>query len=171
MSAWLNDLQEAISTFDEPLDAIWHGGPRAAKDYVIRHGDMAPWNTLWADDRLTGLIDWDTTEPAPAGWDAAQGAWYFVPLRPLDGYRAEGVTIDFADVRHRLAVWCAELGLDPEALLDQVSVVQEFERDRIVSRGGAGQEPYATFLARGDADDVDRDRQWLVAHRSALLGR
>ena len=28
----LNDLRDAISTFVEPPDAIWHGGPRAAAD-------------------------------------------------------------------------------------------------------------------------------------------
>lgn len=170
VASMLNDLRGAISTFDEPADAIWHGGPRTSKDHVIRHGDLAPWNTLWADGRLVGLIDWDTAEPAPAGWDAAQGAWYFVPLRPLDGYRTEGVPMDFIEVTHRLEVWCAELDLDLESLLDQVSEVQEFERDRILSRGNAGHEPYATFLARGDADDIDHDRQWLLAHRSALLG-
>ena len=30
--------------------------------------------------------------------------------------------------------------------------------------------PTTTFLVRGDADDIDHDRQWLAAHRSAPLG-
>jgi len=57
--------------------------------------------------------------------------------------------MSLADVRHHLSVWCAELDLDPEQLLDKVSEVQQLERDRIVTRGAAGQEPYAAFLARG----------------------
>jgi hypothetical protein len=74
VTGMLLDLQSALSTFDEPADALWHGGPRSAPEDVIRHGDLAPWNTLWLEDRLTGLIDWDAAEPAPAGWDAAQGS-------------------------------------------------------------------------------------------------
>lgn len=170
ITSLLTRLQEAVATFDEPPDALWHGGPRTVPDHVIRHGDLAPWNTVWSGDRLTGLIDWDTAEPAPFGWDVAQAAWYFIPLRPLDGYRAEGAHLDVSAVRHRLALWCAELGLEPGTLLDQVSEVQEFERDRIVARGRAGYEPYASFLARGDADEIDRERRWLADHRSALLG-
>jgi hypothetical protein len=169
VTGMLLDLQSALSTFDEPADALWHGGPRSAPEDVIRHGDLAPWNTLWLEDRLTGLIDWDTAEPAPAGWDAAQGAWYFIPLRPLVAYRAEGTAMSLADVRHRLGVWCAELDLDPDQLLDKVCEVQQFERHRIVTRGTAGQEPYATFLARGDADDIEGDRVWLRDHRAELL--
>lgn len=106
VAGMLLKLQNALPTFAEPADAIWHGGSRSAPEHVIRHGDLAPWNTLWVEDRLTGLIDWDTAEPAPAGWDATQGARYFIPLRPPARHRCEGTTMNLADVRHRLRVWC-----------------------------------------------------------------
>ena len=169
VTSMIRELSRAIATFDEPPDAIWHGGPRTAADLVIRHGDLAPWNTLWVGDRLTGLIDWDTAEPAPSGWDAAQAAWYFLPLRPLTGYRTAGGGFTVDDVGHRLALWCDELDLDPEELLDLVAQVQAFERERILTRGGAGDEPYATFLTRGDPVEIDQDRAWLTSHRTGLL--
>ncbi|ACQ78345.1 aminoglycoside phosphotransferase [Beutenbergia cavernae DSM 12333] len=165
----VRQMQAALRTFDEPADAVWHGGPRTDARHQIRHGDLAPWNTLWVGDRLTGIIDWDTADPAPAGWDAAQGAWYFVPLRPLTGYRTAGPAPTIRERAHRLAVWCDELGEDPAHLLDVLDDVQRYERDRIRERGGAGEEPYATFLAKGAADDVEQERTWLAAHREELL--
>lgn len=167
VASMVKDLAASVATFDEPGGAVWHGGPRTDPQFMLRHGDLAPWNTLWVDGRLVALIDWDTAEPAPPLWDAAQAAWYFVPLRPAAGYRSGAFPSEAEQIR-RFRVWCVELGVDPAMLVSVVEDVQEFERDRIVDRGGAGVEPYATFLARGDVEDVDADRAWLAAHRDGL---
>lgn len=167
----VRDLGQALKTFPEAPDAIWHGGPRSQPDHVIRHGDLAPWNTLWDGDRLVGLIDWDTAEPAPPGWDMAQGAWLFVPLRPMTGYRADAPSFTIEVRAHRLAVWCEELGVEPADLLSTLDDVQRFERDRIQREGEAGVEPYATFLARGSVEEIDQERDWLAVHREELLSR
>jgi hypothetical protein len=61
-------LAAAVENFVDPPDAVWHGGPRADPSFRIRHGDLAPWNTVWNETELVGLIDWDTAEPAPPLW-------------------------------------------------------------------------------------------------------
>lgn len=162
-------MRAALRSFDEPAGAGWQCGPDTNGHQEIRHGDLAPWNTLWVGDRLTGIIDWDTAGPAPAGWDAAQGAWYFVPLRDVTGYRSAGPMPTMSERAHRLSVWCDELGEDPARVLDVLDDVQRFERDRIRSCGAAGIEPYASFLARGSADEIEQERAWSVAHRDELL--
>jgi len=149
--------------------AVWHGGPRTDPGHVLRHGDLGPWNTLWRGDELTGVIDFDTAEPAPPGWDTAQAAWFFVTLRPLTGYRAGGPTFTDDDVLRRFRVWCEESGVTGASLLGRVAEVQRFERDRIADRGAAGHEPYATFLRRGDVVAIDGDRAWLAEHADRLL--
>jgi hypothetical protein len=45
----VGELGEAVASFSEPADAIWHGGPATDPALRIRHGDLAPWNTFWAD--------------------------------------------------------------------------------------------------------------------------
>lgn len=136
---------------------------------MLRHGDLAPWNTLWRDDELVALIDWDTAGPAPAGWDAAQAAWYFIPLRPATGYRSAGPGFSDADVERRFALWCRELDVHAGELLRRIADVQAFDRRRLVERGQAGVEPYATFLARGDATVIDDDRAFLARRAGQLM--
>lgn len=160
-------LAEAVENFADPPDAVWHGGPRADPSFRIRHGDLAPWNTVWNENELVGLIDWDTAEPAPRRWDAAQAAWYFIPLRPGAGYQSDGFLSE-AQQLHRFAVWCDEVQVSPDDLLSALRDVQRFERDRIAALGAAGNEPYATFLARGDLEGIDADRAWLRDHDALL---
>ncbi|MEU1161380.1 phosphotransferase [Streptomyces sp. NPDC005921] len=56
----------------------------------MRHGDLTSWNSVWADDRLVGVIDWDLAIPGEALDDLAQLAWYSVPLRLPDRQRRVG---------------------------------------------------------------------------------
>lgn len=158
----------ALATFPEPVDAVWYGGERAGPGSVVRHGDLAPWNALWHDGRLVGLIDWDTAEPAPPGWDLAQAAWTFVPLRPATGYRSTGGPGP-DEIGHRFGLWCEEAAVDPAALLLLVDAVQVFERDRVASWGAAGVEPQAAFLARGHVEEIEADRAWVRDRTDRLL--
>lgn len=99
----------------------------------------------------------------------AQAAWYFVPMRPATGYRAEDPGFTDADVERRFALWCRELEVDAAGLLMLIADVQEFDRRRLLERGRAGVEPYATFLARGDVDGIDEDQAFLARRADQLL--
>jgi thiamine kinase-like enzyme len=163
----IRELTQAVATFLEPPNAVWHSGARAGG--VVRHGDLAPWNTVWDGQRLVGLIDWDTAEPAPPGWDLAQAAWSFIPLHSPKEWQTEDFpTMDMQ--RHRLAVLCDECAADPAEVLDAVAQVQTVERDRIAAWGAAGRAPYTAFLERGDVAAIDAERAWLRHHRDQLLG-
>lgn len=162
-------LAVAMARFVEPADAVWHDSAPGPGPSVLRHGDLGPWNTLWRDGELVALIDWDTVAPAPAGWDAAQAAWFFVPLRPATGYRADEPGFTDADVDRRFALWCRALQVEAGELLGLVADVQEFDRRRLLERGRAGVEPYATFLARGDVEGIEQDQAFLADRTDQLL--
>ncbi len=56
---------------------------------VICHGDFAPYNCVYQDGRLTGVIDFDYAHPAPRAWDLAYALYRFAPLAAAsnpDGY-------------------------------------------------------------------------------------
>ncbi|TNM64540.1 aminoglycoside phosphotransferase family protein [Streptomyces sp. NP160] len=164
----VRELGDALASFEEPPSAVWQGGPRWGEGLVVRHGDFGPWNTVWRDGELVALIDWDTAEPAPPGWDAAQAAWAFVPLRPMTGYRAEAPLVD-AEVEHRFGLWCRELALEPARVFQLLEDQSDLERHRLVHLGGAGVEPFAAFLARGDLDELDAEGRWRAEHRDRLV--
>lgn len=61
-----------------PSDPIWQL-PGHHPGEVICHNDVAPYNLVFADGRLTGMIDFDTASPGPRIWDLAYLAYRLVP--------------------------------------------------------------------------------------------
>lgn len=55
---------------------------------VVCHNDVAPYNMLFQDGHLVGLIDFDTASPGPRIWDFAYLAYRLVPLGENGGSSA-----------------------------------------------------------------------------------
>lgn len=62
-------------TGDEPwmLPARWPAE-------VMCHGDFAPYNITFVDEKVQGIIDFDTLHPGPRLWDIAYAAYRWVPF-------------------------------------------------------------------------------------------
>lgn len=167
---WLRDYHHAVRDFRPSPGSLWHQHVEEWQlGMVIRHGDLGPWNSIWEGDRLTGFIDWDFAAPGYAMEDLTQLAWYAVPLRPTDPERDPGLT-DVTVLRSRLAILCSAYGAQPGAVLEALKVLQEHESERIRRLGALGIEPWAGFLARGDATEMREEADWLEANRGRLLG-
>lgn len=126
---WLTDSHAAAATFAPTGTPRWATGEREVEPgQVVVHGDLGPWNTLWGPDGLTGVVDWDLAEPAPAWWDVANLVWGYVPVTPLspperqrpgDGAaRSDGWV---PDQSRRLAVLGEALGRTGDELLGAVA--------------------------------------------------
>lgn len=96
----------------EPL--VWRSPVREPID-VICHNDFAPYNLVFTDGRLTGVIDFDYASPGPRIWDVAYLAYR---LAPLTGWHDPGEpgTGARADRLSRL-IDAYELGCSTEELL------------------------------------------------------
>lgn len=170
LGTWLREYHEAVRDFRPPADARWRAPEEEWRPgMIIRHGDLGPWNSIWNGGRLAGFIDWDFAAPGHALDDLAQLAWYAVPLRPFPRQHRAGITGDGAP-RSRLDALCTAYGARPAAVLDALDAVQAREAERIERLGGRGEEPWATFLTRGDAAEMTEERAWLRQERTALLG-
>ena len=170
LGCWLREYHDAVRDFRPPADACWQGQEDDWEPgMVIRHGDLGPWNSIWDGERLAGFIDWDFAAPGHALDDVAQLAWYAVPLRPVEQQRRAPIDGDHA-LRIRLEALCAAYGAQPAHVLDALDGVQAREAERIERLGRQDQEPWATFLARGDAAEMAAERAWLRSQRTVLLG-
>lgn len=75
---WLRRFHDATLDFPR-AGREWMLGVRKPAE-VICHGDFAPYNMVFSDGRLVGVIDYETAGPAPRAWDLAYLAYRLVPL-------------------------------------------------------------------------------------------
>ncbi len=76
----LREWHDATQGFDR-TNTNWNLAP-SSPDEVICHNDFAPYNLVFENKHIVGLIDFDTCAPGPRIWDIAYAAYKIVPLRP-----------------------------------------------------------------------------------------
>jgi hypothetical protein len=74
----LRELHDATVEYVDP-DANWRQPAREPAE-VICHNDVAPYNMVFVDGQLRGLIDFDMASPGSRLWDLAYLAYRIAPL-------------------------------------------------------------------------------------------
>ena len=85
----ISQLHAALSSFRPPPAAVWNVLIRPDQEELVCHHDLAPWNLVRSQDRLT-FIDWDGAGPGSRLGDLAYAAHGFVPLSPRSGLTDAG---------------------------------------------------------------------------------
>jgi hypothetical protein len=142
------------STWRVP-DVSWRTG------MIVRHGDLGPWNMVWNHVALVGLIDWDLAQPGYPIEDVAQAAWYCVPLLPPEKCAESGINPQ--DQSSRLRALCDAYGVSVRVVVQSLLELQKVEVERTKEWGAAGIEPWRSFAARGDCDEIAAESRWLWA--------
>jgi thiamine kinase-like enzyme len=78
---------------------------------VICHNDFAPYNCVFNDGHIVGIIDFDTAAPGMRVWDIAYAVYRFVPLTNYAHTRDCGWE-PIPDRGRRLKLFCDAYGLD-----------------------------------------------------------
>lgn len=154
-------LRLALASFRCPADAVWQFGQGApGTGQQLQHGDLAPWNVLWAGGRPICVIDWDLAGPDDPLTDTAFLAWFAVPFLDDDRARSRGFSGPPPPREERLDAYCAGAGVGRGELLDAVLDVQARRTELIRTLAGRGLEPWVT-LRRKRVDEADEhDRRW-----------
>ena len=161
MARLLRRYHDAVEGFEPPPNARWRVPVVSWQPgMIVRHGDLGPWNTIWQNDSLIGLIDWDFAESSWPLEDVAQVAWHVVPLRS-DRTLQEAGFDRHPDLRHRLFTLCENYGASVAEVLGILAKLQATERARIVEFSPQGLEPWVSFQARGHLELIADESAWL----------
>lgn len=110
-------LLRTIHDATEAVAAQWTTGWRApvqAPVEVICHGDFAPYNCVFVDDKLVGVFDFDFAHAGPRVWDIAYALHRFVPM--ADPAQTEGFGSPDAQAR-RMRLFCDAYGLQDRSVV------------------------------------------------------
>jgi len=139
VAGWLRRFHEAVLGFDPGIEAVWREGGIWRPGLVIGHNDAAPYNAVWDDDGLVGLVDWDMCGPLARESDLAWVAFSWVPLHARDVVEAQGF-IHFSDRRRRLELFPREYGsnLTADGLLEVLRrrLRENIDAMRVTARSG-----------------------------------
>jgi Ser/Thr protein kinase RdoA (MazF antagonist) len=155
----LRAFHDASASFDPGPGARWQW-PSHEPQEVICHNDFAPYNLMFEDGRLTGVIDLDLASPGPRVLDLAYTAYRFVPLTdpanpdaPFPGEREQ---------RRRLEALCAAYGDQTPGAVAEAAAAKLREMVAFIEREAAAGDPaQQAVLARGDTAIYERDIAYL----------
>lgn len=157
----LAELHDATSGLDT-TGASWQL-PAHQPAEVICHNDFAPYNMVFTDGRLTGVIDWDTASPGPRVWDLAYLAYRLVPLTDPANHDAPATSL--RERSHRLLLLCDAYGHDVRSA--DVLEVTERRLEELAAFTQARAEEGNGAL-RSHVDLYRRDARWVAAHLDRL---
>ena len=170
LGALLRRYHLAAAGFRPPDGARWRNPLAPATGEVVRHGDFSPFNTVWRDGRVVGVIDWDFAQPGDAISDLACLAWYAVPLAGDRRARMNGFA-GGVDRAGRLRALCAAYGRfgAAEVVAETVRII-ELERAQTAELAARGLEPWAAFARDGNLEAFAAEAAWIRQHTGLLLG-
>lgn len=160
-------VHDALASFTPLSSPSWR--LRVAGPAFI-HGDISPWNVVWKDGRIIGLLDWDQCGPGRELEDLAYAAWVWVPLEAPDAVPSHWLIEDcsLGAQQHRLRVLVDAFGLtraQRQSFLTEVAYVQATGVGRIAVGAATGDEGMSNIWWEGQRAGVfGAAMQWLTAN-------
>jgi hypothetical protein len=166
----LRRYHDAVRGFRPPPNAQWRIRIAPHEYELVRHGDPSPPNTIWRDDKVVGLVDWDFAQPGKAISDLAYLAWYAVPLAGDDRAQTCGFK-DGVDRAGRLRALCSAYGQhDPHEVVAEAVRIIVLERVQMAELSQQGVQPWVDFVATGNLEAFSNEAAWIRENVKLLLG-
>ena len=167
--ALLRRFHDAASSFESTPDARWRFAGRPGPYATILHGDWAPYNVVWHDGGVVGVIDWDLARPGDPLDDLAFAAWHWAPLHHPDMLERGPLGPWEPDRERRLRLIVETYGLDRRKGFMQRIIARMHASARGIEAAAAAGDPGMRRLRDlGVTDDVRRSATWVEEHESLL---
>jgi len=133
---------------------------------VICHGDFAPYNCVFDESRLVGIIDFDTAHPGPRIRDIAYAIYRFAPLTAPEtppGFASR------AERARRARLFCDEYGEVNRSQIIEATCRRLLDLVRYMrSQAAQGDTAFQSHLDDGHDTIYLRDVHYLKANAAAL---
>jgi hypothetical protein len=146
---------------------IWLDGwqsPAREPVEVICHGDFAPYNCVFENQHLVGVIDFDNAHPGPRLWDLAYAVYRFAPITAPTNPENFG---SIADQCRRARLFCEAYRLEDrsglvDAVMARIAAMVESLREG-ASRGDAR---FQANIEAGHLSIYENDLAHLMIHQA-----
>ena len=130
------------------------GARQLLADEIVCHNDFAPYNSVFDEGNLIGIIDWDIVCPGRPSWDLAFFAWHWVPLHPEApelAWRTVG------ECERRLRLVADAYGLETRTgFVEEIIERIDTSRVDIIERAQAGDPAFARLEREGHSSEMER---------------
>src|ERR1700728_4879461 len=159
----------AVANFRPTGTVPWQSGSAKLEDSeIVCHNELAPYNTVIADGRLLGIIDWDLAGPGTARAELAFVAWQWVPLQGPLVTRFVGWETP-PDHARRLRLLLDAYGLhDRSGFIDEIVDRIGYNRDIMTRRAAEGNEAYQSLIEQGHVAGMDEALTFLAENGDRL---
>ena len=123
-------------------------------DQIVCHNDFAPYNCVFQEGHIAGLIDWDVVRAGDPRWDLAFFAWHWVPLyAPSSDIAWRSLDV----CRRRLRHVVDSYGLSDRSEFVELIVTRvEASLDGIITRASEGDEVFIRLEREGHTEEMQR---------------
>ena len=163
----LADYHQKVADFRPPYVESRLGTELLRSDQIVCHNDFAPYNCVFREGHIAGLIDWDVVCAGDRSWDLAFFAWHWVPLYPLS---LDMAWRSLSDCQRRLRLIVDSYGLkDRTDFVKRIIERVEASRSGILIRASAGDEAFIRLLKEGHADEMKRTIDFVRENENSLI--
>jgi hypothetical protein len=170
----LRRYHDAVVGWQPAEQPVWFDGSAGtgAGDRLVCHGDVGPWNLVWRDGRIVGLIDWEHAHVGSRTSDVAYALHYLAPIRDRSYWQGVLGLDRRPRRRHRMRVFTEAYGIAlDDDLVEQVMASQEAGVDLMRSLAERGDPRRLQLVADGELDREQRAVAWARARRAKFLPR
>lgn len=171
----LRRYHDTVAAWRPEVEPVWFDGQRGTGDgseHLVCHGDVGPWNLVWRDGVLVGLIDWEYATIGTRRTDIAYALHYLVPFRDRSYWQWVLGLPGKPRRRHRMAVFAEAYGIAvDERLVDEVLASQQAGVDLMRTLAEQGRPRQQQLVANGELDREHRAVLWGQGHRHKFYAK
>ena len=168
----LRRYHDIVAGWRPEVPPVWYDGQvgNGRDDQLVCHGDVGPWNLVWRDGRLVGLIDWEYATIGTRRTDIAYALHYLAPFRDRSYWRSILGLRRRPRRRHRMAVFAEAYGIEvDDQLVDAVLDSQQTGVQMMITLAERGRLRQRQLIAAGELDRERRAAVWTADRRHKFL--
>lgn len=157
----LRRIHDASADIASSWDSGWQAQTRPPVE-VICHGDFAPYNCVFNQGKLVGVIDFDHAHPGSRAWDLAYALYRFAPIAAPSNPDHFG---SLPEQSRRACLFCDAYGLREREQLVKMVHLRIAAMAEYLRNGAARNDPrILANIAEGHLDIYLNDLAFLEAH-------